>query len=69
MKASIDIYNQDTNAEIVARIVKAASRKYSCNLNIDFQEGNRIMEFVGDETKKPLIAEDVQRIFAFASQA
>jgi len=63
MKTSIDIYSEDTNAEVVARIVKAASRKYACNMKIDFQEGNRVMEFVGDETMKPFIAEEVQRIF------
>jgi hypothetical protein len=54
---------KDTNIEILARIVKAASRKYDCSLDIDFQNGNRKVEFIGDETLKPFIAEEVECIF------
>ena len=54
---------EDTNIEILARIVKAASRKYDCSMDIDFQNGNRKVEFIGDETYKPFIAEEVECIF------
>ena len=54
---------EDTNIEIFARIVKAASRKYDCSMDIDFQNGNRKVEFIGDETYKPFIAEEVECIF------
>ena len=60
----IPITIEDTNIEIVAMIVKAASRKFDCSVNIDFQNGNRKAEFIGDEIYKPLIAEEVEGIFA-----
>jgi hypothetical protein len=60
----IPIKNEDTNIEVLAMIVKAASRKYDCSMDIDFQNGNRKAEFVGDEIYKPLIAEEVEYIFA-----
>lgn len=55
---------EDTNIEVLARIVKAASIKFDCSMNIDFQNGNRKVEFIGDEIFKPLIAEEVECIFA-----
>jgi hypothetical protein len=33
-------------------------------MDIDFQNGNRKAEFIGDEIFKPLIAEEVECIFA-----
>jgi len=33
-------------------------------MNIDFKNGNRKIEFIGDEFYKPLIAEEVLDIFA-----
>ena len=54
---------EDTNIEVLAMIVKAASRKYDCSMDIDFQNGNRKVEFIGDEIFKPLIAEEVECIF------
>ncbi|MEJ2096475.1 MAG: hypothetical protein P8Y38_04900 [Deltaproteobacteria bacterium] len=63
MEKSIPINKQNANAEIVARIIKVASKKYDCNMHIDFQHGHRTMKFVGEETLKPFIALDVNRIF------
>ena len=45
-------------------LVKAASRKFDCSMDIDFQNGNRKAEFIGDEIFKPSIAEEVECIFA-----
>jgi hypothetical protein len=59
----IPVKIEDTNIEILARIVKAASRKYDCSMDIDFQNGNRKVKFIGDETFKPFIAEEVECIF------
>jgi hypothetical protein len=59
----IPVKIEDTNIEVLARIVKAASRKYDCSMDIDFQNGNRKVEFIGDETFKPFIAEEVECIF------
>ncbi|MCP4687364.1 MAG: hypothetical protein GY859_04890 [Desulfobacterales bacterium] len=67
MVETIQITKEDTNAEVVARILKAASKKYDCNLKIDFKNGKRQVEFNGDEAYKPLIMEDVQRIFGKAN--
>jgi hypothetical protein len=32
-------------------------------VNINFNDGNRKVEFVGDETYKPYIAEEIQDMF------
>ena len=60
----IPIKIEDTNIEVLARIVKVASKKFDCSMDIDFQNGNRKVEFIGDEIFKPLIAEEVECIFA-----
>ncbi|MBA3028072.1 MAG: hypothetical protein FP816_04545 [Desulfobacteraceae bacterium] len=54
---------QDTNDEIFARIAKAVSKKYGCTLEIDFQNGNHMVKFIGDEHYKPCIAEELSHIF------
>ncbi len=60
----IPIKIEDANIEVLARIAKAASHKFDCSMNIDFKNGNRKVEFIGDEFYKPLIAEEVLEIFA-----
>jgi hypothetical protein len=64
MTDKIPVKFEDTNIEVLAMIVKAASRKYECSMDIDFQNGNRKAEFVGDEIFKPFIAEEIESIFA-----
>lgn len=59
----IPVKFEDTNIEVLARIVKAASRKFDCSMDIDFNNGNRKADFVGDEFYQPLIVEEVQDIF------
>jgi len=59
----IPVKIEETNMEVLARIVKATSRKFDCSMNIDFQNGNRKVQFIGDEIFKPLIEEDVEFIF------
>ena len=59
----IPIKIEDANIEILARIAKAASQKFNCSMDIDFNNGNRKAEFVGDEFYKPLIADEVLDIF------
>ena len=59
----IPVKIEETNMEVLARIVKATSRKFDCSMNIDFQNGNRKVQFIGDEILKPLIEEDVEFIF------
>ena len=63
MKDIMPIAKEDTNAEVLARIVKAASRKYDCSMEIDFSKDNRISKFIGDEDLKTHIAEEVSSIF------
>ena len=38
IKGAIPIQFEDTNLEVLARIVKAASRKYDCSVNINFSD-------------------------------
>jgi hypothetical protein len=63
MPDTIPIKIEETNMEVLARIVKATSRKFDCSMEIDFQNGNRKAEFVGDDKLKPFIAEEVEYIF------
>jgi hypothetical protein len=59
----IPINHEETNLEILARIAKAAARKFDCSLHIDFNDGNRRIEFIGDETNKALIAAEMEYMF------
>jgi len=63
MNRKINISRENTNAEVLARIIKATSLKYNCSMTIDFSGHNRITSFVGDKALKPHIAEEVQKIF------
>lgn len=63
MTNGIKVTLEDTNAEVLARIAKAAAKKFNCSLNIDFSDGNRTIEFVGDESCKPAIARELENIF------
>ena len=58
------INHEETNLEVLARIAKAAARKFDCSLDIDFSDGNRHIEFIGDETNKNLIAAEIEHIFS-----
>ena len=60
----ITIKIEDANIEVLARIAKAASHKFDCSMNIDFKNGNRVVEFIGDEFYKPLVADEVLDIFS-----
>jgi hypothetical protein len=63
MRNVIPIRFQDANKEVLARIVKAASKKFNCTMKIDFENGRRTAEFIGDDIYRPLIAEEVEEIF------
>ncbi|CAB5109097.1 hypothetical protein D3OALGB2SA_2309 [Olavius algarvensis associated proteobacterium Delta 3] len=54
---------EDTNVEVLARIVKATSEKFDCTMEIDFKDGNRKTEFIGDDALKAFIAEEVEDMF------
>ena len=63
MSYKIPITVEETNNEILARIIKATARKFNCSMVIDFRDGNRTIEFVGDEAFKPQIVEELKEIF------
>jgi hypothetical protein len=64
----IKINHEETNLEILARIAKATARKYDCSVTIDFQNGNRRIEFVGDKECQELIANTVETFFKRSSE-
>ena len=64
MSKKIPINVENTNLEVLARIAKAASRKFDCKMKIDFSNGNRLIEFIGDDCYKPLIVDEVKEIFS-----
>jgi hypothetical protein len=64
MTNKIPIKFKDANFEVLARIAKAASRKFDCSIKIDFNNGNRQVEFIGDDIYKPLIVEEVKEILS-----
>ena len=59
----VPIQFEDANFEIMARIIKAASHKYNCDVEIDFSNGVRKAVFTGDEDMKPHIVGEVLDIF------
>ena len=63
MLNKVPIRKVDANAEILARIIKSVSQKYECSLKIDFADGKRVVEFIGDDQCKAWIAEEVEAIF------
>lgn len=60
---AIKINREETNLEILARITKAEAQKHNCSLTIDFQDGNRRIEFVGDRACQSRIADKVKGYF------
>lgn len=69
MLNKIPVQIEETNQEVLARIIKATARKYNCNLVIDFSNGNRKVEFTGDEACKPLILEELKDILKYDKDA
>ena len=60
---TIKINREETNLEVLARIAKATARKYDCSMRIDFQNGKRQIEFVGDAECKAKIAGAMENYF------
>lgn len=60
MNNNLRIIKKNANAEILARIMKAACRKYDCSMEIDFAGGNRTVKFIGAEEYKARVAGDVE---------
>mgnify|MGYP001556334576 CR=1 FL=1 len=46
MNEKLNITREDTSAEVLVRIIKAASHKYECSMVIKFRNGNRISKFI-----------------------
>ena len=69
MSNKIPLKIENTNNEVLARIIKATAKKYNCNLVIDFSNGNRKVEFTGDEACKPLILEKLKDILKYDKEA
>ena len=63
MESKIPLNIKYNNLEILARIAKATSKKYGCNIEIDFQDGHEIIKFEGDESCKPHISEEIRNLF------
>ena len=69
MSSKIPVQIEETNQEVLARIIKATAQKYNCNLVIDFSNGNRKVEFTGDEACKPLIVAKLKDILQYDKDA
>lgn len=65
MSNKIPIKIEETNQEVLARIIKATAKKFDCDLVIDFSDGNRTIEFTGDEACKPLIVAELKNILKY----
>jgi hypothetical protein len=63
MQNLFPIRSIDANVEVLARIAKATSKKFDCTMKIDFTNGKRDVEFIGDNRFKPVIAQEVMDIF------
>lgn len=60
---TIKINREETNLEVLARITKATARKYECSMTINFQNGERQIEFIGNDECKTKIATAVEDYF------
>ncbi|MCP4113200.1 MAG: hypothetical protein GY749_48000 [Desulfobacteraceae bacterium] len=60
---AIPVNIEADNTEVFARIVKAAAVRYDCSVSIDFSDGRRSVEFIGDELLMPHIIEEALAIF------
>ncbi len=60
---NLNINVENTNVEILARIVKAEAKKYDCSVDIDFNDGKRVTRFVGDKDYAPHILEEIEGYF------
>ena len=58
----MDINIENTTYEVMARIMKAASHKYGCDIEIDFSGESRKINFVGDQSMKSHIAVEVMEM-------
>lgn len=56
---------ENTNAEVLARIMKSTASKYDCSVDIDFSDGRRDIEFIGDEEVKRHVIEEVADILLY----
>lgn len=61
--SAIPISFENTNLEILARIVKATAEKYDCSMSIDFHDGKRESRFIGDGNFKDHIFDEVRNFF------
>lgn len=58
----MDVNIENTTYEVMARIMKAASHKYNCDIEIDFSCERRKINFIGDQSMKPHIAVEVMEM-------
>ena len=58
----MDLNIENVNHEVMARIMKATSHKYDCDIEIDFSCGKRKINFIGDPNMKPHIAVEVMEM-------
>jgi hypothetical protein len=63
METILPITIEETNIEVLAKIIKAECEKLDCTLNIDFKNGHREIEYVGEEEYRSHIAQQVFDIF------
>ena len=73
-RSKIPVRIENANAEIFARIMKSTASKYDCSVDIDFADGNRIVDFVGDgillffEPINETLSECIQRSLQCANE-
>jgi hypothetical protein len=58
----MDVNVENTTYEVMARIMKAASHKYNCDIEIDFSGESRKINFIGDSNMKPHISVEVMEM-------
>ncbi|MDM8535317.1 hypothetical protein QUF70_01030 [Desulfobacterales bacterium HSG17] len=59
MKNKISLNKIDVSSEVIARIAKAAAKKYDCTVDIDFSNGNQKINYRGKTDVLFHIAEEV----------
>ena len=62
----VPIQEKDVSLEIAARITRAMARKYGCDIEIDFSNGNQKVLFLGSPEAKEGVVGEVWDIFSQA---
>jgi len=58
-----NIKKENTNLEVLIKVMNSLAGKYDCSIKADFKNGKRRVLFKGDEVLKPYIVAEMADMF------